>query len=323
MTAPATISTFTGVGAQRLLHGPWRVVVTGAGGWLGLATLEMLSGLFRETFEARVAAFGASARVLTLRGGLRVEQQGLDRLGDLPPEPSLVFHNAFLTQEKARLMSDEAYEVANRAISAQVMTALDNIGAEAVFLPSSGAVYMVEQPSAEISKQIYGRLKLEDETQFAKWAADRGRAAVIARVFNLSGPYINKQSSYALASFIADALAGRPITIRADRPVVRSYVAIAELMSLVVGALTEPAPTAMMFDTAGDGVYEMAQVAEIVQEALGRKLGVDRPAMREGAPDRYVGDGAVYRALRHRLGVAACGFPDQVKETARFMAQSP
>ena len=42
----------------------------------------------------------------------------------------------------------------------------------------------------------------------------------------------------ALASFIADALAGRPIEVRASAPVWRSYVAIAELMSVVLDWLT-------------------------------------------------------------------------------------
>jgi UDP-glucuronate decarboxylase len=322
MNPPAsTYPGFTGVGAERLSSGSWRIVVVGAGGWLGLATLEMLHGLMGPDFHRRVVCFGSNARRLPLRGGVAVDQQPLEALASLPSAPSLVLHLAFLTQEKAKAMPREAYVAANRAISDQVVSALDAIGAEGVFFPSSGAVYLVDQPAAERSKQLYGSLKLEDEDRFAAWGADRGAGVVVARVFNLSGPYINKQSSYALACFITDALAGRPIAIRAARPVLRSYVAISELMSVVMGALTGPTPGSIVFDTAGDAVYEMAQIAQVVGSVLDHDKGVDRPALQDGDIDRYVGDGTTYGRLRRLNRVTPIGFAEQVRETARYMTE--
>ena len=312
----------TGVGASRLVEGPWRVIVVGAGGWLGLATLELLHGLFGDTFEARVKGFGSSARSLALRGGVTVEQQPLFRLAGLPAAPSLVLHLAFLTQERAKMMPESDYIATNRAISGTVLAALDLIGAEGVFVPSSGAVYMVDQPQTQASMRLYGRLKLEDEERFGAWAATPGKHAAIARVFNLSGPYINKQSSYALACFIADALAGRPIEIRATRPVLRSYVAIDELMSVVAGALTDGASGSVLFDTAGDDVYEMAEIAMAVAGALGRSKAVARAVLTDAEPDRYCGDGAVYRKMRERFGVRPVSFGQQIIETSRFMADA-
>src|SRR5271167_804969 len=101
---PAAHPVLTGVGAARLREGPWRVVVVGAGGWLGMATLELLHGLFGERFRDRVRCFGSSARDLALRGGVTVEQKPLSSLADLRSSPTLVLHLAFLTQEKARAM---------------------------------------------------------------------------------------------------------------------------------------------------------------------------------------------------------------------------
>ncbi|MDB5484053.1 MAG: nucleoside-diphosphate-sugar epimerase [Caulobacteraceae bacterium] len=310
----------TGVGATRLREGPWRVVVAGAGGWLGLAALELLHGLLGERFAERVKAFGSSARTLSLRGGVSVDQQPLSALADLPPRPTLVLHLAFLTQEKASAMSEADYIAANRAISGAVLAALDGLGAEGVFLPSSGAVYMVDRPQAQAAMRLYGRMKLEDETAFADWSRARRKRAVIARVFNLSGPYINKQSSYALACFIADALAGRPIEIRATRPVLRSYAAISELMSVVFGALTDGEAGPVLFDTAGDEVLEMDEIASVVERSLSPGHGVRRPPLTESEPDRYTGDGAVYRRFRDHLGIEPVAFSRQVEETSRFMA---
>jgi nucleoside-diphosphate-sugar epimerase len=312
----------TGVGATRLREGPWRIVVAGAGGWLGLATLELLRGLLGdEAFAERVRCFGSAARTLFLRAGFTVEQKSLNDIKFLPRAPTLVLHLAFLTQEKAKAMSEADYVAANRAISAEVLSALDVVGAHGVFVASSGAVYMADDEAAQASMRLYGRLKLEDEESFSAWArAGKGRA-IISRIFNISGPYINKQSSYALACFIADALAGRPIEIKARRAVFRSYVAISELMSVAFGLLTDEDVGVTCFDTAGTEALEMAQIAADVARALGQEA-VSRPALGGDTPDRYLGDGAAYADHRRRLAVEVVDFPRQVAETARFMFEA-
>jgi nucleoside-diphosphate-sugar epimerase len=312
----------TGAGARRLRVSNDRIVVVGAGGWLGLATLELLHRLLGPIFSERVVAFGSSARRLELRCGLQVPQAALGELRGLAPRPSLVVHLAFLTQEKAKVMPAAAYLAANRAISADVLGALDPIGARGVFVASSGAVYRVADPATAESLRLYGGLKLEDEANFTDWAAHGARRCVIARVFNLAGPYVNKQSSYALACFIADALAGRAIQVAAPRPVYRSYVAISELMSVVFAALTDGGAGPIRFDTADARDYEMAQIARAVLAALGLGLGVRRAPLSQTEPDRYVGDGALYGDLRHRYEVDPVTFADQILETAEYMSQT-
>ncbi len=318
----AAFPALTGVGAARLAASSDRVVVVGAGGWLGLDTLELLHGLLGEGFARRVVCFGSGPRTLRLRGEVTVEQRALTDLRDLPSLPSLVLHCAFLTQEKAKAMPEADYVAANRGISAQVLDALDAIGARGVFTPSSGAVYRVDRADAAASMRLYGALKLEDERAFSDWSRAPGRRALIARVFNLSGPYINKHSSYALACFIADALQGRPIEIRAVRPVFRSYVAIAELMSVVFAALTDGETGSTLFDTAGDRDYEMGEIAEVVREVLDPRIAVIRPPLSDTRPDQYTGDGRAYRVARSRFNVEPIDFPSQVLDTARYMAGS-
>jgi nucleoside-diphosphate-sugar epimerase len=289
---------------------------------MGLASLELLHRLLgASAFDARVVGFGSQRRTLALRDGLRVEQRPLDDLARLPPQPTIVLHLAFLTQEKAKAMSEADYVAANTAISRRVREALDGVGSIGVFVPSSGAVYMADHPAAQASLRLYGRLKLEDEAMFAAWAEQGGdRRTVIARVFNLSGPYINKQGSYALACFIADALAGRAIEIRATRPVYRSFVAISELMSVALGALAEPDGPVACFDTAGDETLEMGGIALLVKQALGTPGDIRRPPLDSSLPDRYVGDGAVYRRLRAQAGVIPVAFLRQIETTAAYMS---
>ncbi|HEY2482179.1 MAG TPA: NAD(P)-dependent oxidoreductase [Caulobacteraceae bacterium] len=315
--------TLSGAGALRLGMGRERVIVTGAGGWLGLATLEMLHALLGEAIHDRVVCFGSHERTLRLRGGLELTQRPLAAMAELPAKPSLLLHLAFLTQEKARTLSPEAYAAANWTISLQVMTALDRVGVQKVFLASSGAAYVADDPKAARTKRLYGALKKEDEDRFIGWAEDGGGRLVIARIFNLAGPYINKRASYALACFIADVLADRAIEISASHRVYRSYVAVEELMSVSLGALTAEPSGIVRFDTAGAAVLEIDGVAHAVADTLAPRLAVRRVAMTRDLPDRYVGDAAAYNALRDALGVRPVDLPEQIRQTAAFMAEWP
>jgi nucleoside-diphosphate-sugar epimerase len=204
-----------------------------------------------------------------------------------------------------------------------VTAALNKVGVRGVFLASSGAVYAADDAKAPRSKRVYGALKLEDEARFRGWAEDTGGRLVIARIFNLAGPYINKRASYALASFIADALAGRPIEISATHRVYRSYVAIEELMSVVVGALTAEGSGVVTFDTAGDAAPEIDGVAHAVADILAPRLKVLRPAMTRDLPDRYVGERAAFQALGETLGVRRVAFAEQIRQTADYMVRHP
>ena len=294
-----------------------RIIITGAGGWLGLATLELLSQALGGAFAERVVAFGSSARTLQLRSGLTIEQQPLLEIGQLPDRPSLVLHFAFLTKEKAQSMDEAAYRAANQQISRNLLDALDGIGAQAIFVASSGAATRADDPSANPEMQLYGAMKRDDEDRFAQWAEASGRRAAICRIFSLTGPYINKHGSYAFACFLLDALAGRPIAVKAPREVVRSYVAIRELMSLAFALLLAEPSGVIRFDSGGDAL-ELGDVARAIAAVLPGK-GVNRAPITQSCADSYHGDGQAYAALLARYRIAPVSLVDQINESIAYL----
>ena len=293
-----------------------RIVVTGASGWLGSATIELLHDALGPALRDRLHCFGSGARTLVLRDDLLVEQRPLSEIASLDPRPTWVLHLAFLTKDRVEGMDADAYVAANAALSRTVLDALDAIGAEAVFVASSGAARVADEPGADPAMQLYGSLKKRDEADFTAWAEARDRTVVVARVFNVSGPYINKHQAYALASFINDALAGRPITVRAPHRVIRGFVAIRELMSLVFALLAKQ-PAIHRFDTGGQDM-ELGEVACEVAVALG-PVPVERAAIVSERVDRYVGDGAEYDRLRAAFAIEGVPLPDQIRETADYL----
>jgi nucleoside-diphosphate-sugar epimerase len=300
-----------------------RIVLVGARGWIGRATLALLhEALGPDLLAARVACFGSVAAGIVLDDGTIVPQRPLAELGNLAAVPSVLFHLAFLTKDKVAGMDPEAYARVNRALSRTVLEALDPIGVDRLFVASSGAAASAEDPAAAADVRLYSGLKRGDEDAFASWAMaapDRRRAA-IGRIYSVSGPYINKYETYALASFIRDALAGRPIEVRAPMRVLRSYVAVRELVSFVFAQLlaVEGEPV-LHFDTGGKPL-ELADVAAGV--AAFTDGAVVRRPVTDPVDNRYVGDEDGWRHHLARFGMAPVPLDEQIAETMAWFARA-
>ncbi|MDE1914934.1 MAG: NAD(P)-dependent oxidoreductase [Sphingomonadales bacterium] len=308
--------------ATLLAQSGLRIVVTGAGGWLGLATLDLLHKALGDDFAKRVCAFGSTARVLRLADGTPVLQRPLADMAWLPSAPTLVLHLAFLTKDRADSMDEAAYRAANQAISATVLNALGPIGAIGLFLASSGAAALADDPAASDAMRRYGAMKRDDEISFTRWADDHQHRAVILRIHNLTGPYMNKPQAYALASFMGDALAGRPIAVRAPRRVVRGYVAIREMMSLVLAMLLDESCGVRQLDTGGEPM-ELAEVAQAIANALPGAQ-VQRAAITQPQADIYHGNARPYAAALAAYDIAGVDMDGQLSEAlAYFAAQTP
>ncbi|WP_341712390.1 NAD-dependent epimerase/dehydratase family protein, partial [Erythrobacter sp.] len=227
-----------------------RILIVGASGWIGRVLLAGLyAALGADQFFARVACFGSRMRRIKIGGGVEVEQRPLLDLRQLQTRPTMMFHLAFLTKDKVAGMARDDYVAMNRALSTQIRQCLDEVGVDRLFVASSGAAALAEDNDAAEDLRIYGQLKAEDELLFSTWARNKDdRRVVITRIYSVSGPFINKHETYALASFILDSLAGRDIKVRAPYEVVRSYVAIRELVSLaLMQLLAANGPQTLLF----------------------------------------------------------------------------
>ena len=305
--------------ADKLRDSGRRVIVTGASGWVGRATVAMLYQVLGNEASSRVVCFGSSARRIEIDSRVGVDQLPLATLGELEPCPSILFHLAFLTKEKALAMDETTYRKANCDIASTVLEAAHRVGVDRIFLASSGAAKLADDERRPADFRLYGMMKREDEERFAQWAlANPSRVVAIARIFNISGPYINKHQSYALASFIVDALAGRPIKVRATHAVRRAYVSINELLSLAFAILLENGPGVIEFETGGEPM-ELGAVAETVAAHFEGAM-VERAPITDPAADNYFGEQLSYREILNRYKINPVSFEQQVIETARYLA---
>ena len=297
-------------------------LVIGGGGWIGRAVLDVLaSTLGRRTFEERVRVLGSSTRRISIAPGWEVDCLALERWRELAPRRSLVFHNGFLTREKVAQLPEQTYIATNRAISDHVAALCTAWEPEGLFLPSSGAAYSADGGlERDLGLNPYGALKVEDEQRFSSLLA--GRAAYVApRIFGLSGEYINKTASYALADLILQLKRTQQISLRAEGSVYRSYVYVGDLIALSLEIMLDGARPHETFDTAGAKIVEVGELADRICILLGHPNAPIHRQWREGVrADRYVGDFNRMAALAERHEVPLLPLDEQIIRTAEFLS---
>jgi UDP-glucuronate decarboxylase len=306
----------------RLAESGLPVVVTGGGGWLGQATLEMLESSLGIHMASRVHVFASSRRSMTLRSGTEMEVFPLNALSQLRIGPHLLAHYAFATREFVAQLGTAKFIARNQGITNVVADHVDRSGPVGMLILSSGAVYL----GSDMATNPYGVLKAQDEHLFLGMAEGLGGVrptprVVIPRLFNLSGPFLNKVDHYVLGSIIQDIKRGGPIRLHADKLVVRSYIHVADLVDLAFAImLGDQAAPLEAFDTAGEREIEVGELAELAASVLGVSgMPILRPPVDDSQIDRYVGDSAVLNSLARSHGIITRKLPSQIEDTARSM----
>lgn len=299
-------------------------IVTGASGWLGSATLEMLRQALGKDFGSRVIALGSRHAQINLPNGQTHPIKAMLEWKRPPGQPIIVFHYAFLTKDRVGGLSMQEYVARNEAISNAVQAWIGSGDVRGVVLPSSGAVYdHLHAKSRDPAAGLYGRLKFKDELDFTAACEASSTGLIVPRVFNLSGPYINKFDSYALASFIFQILSSRPITINARRPVLRSYYFIGDMIELCLRLLfKQTEPVTECFDVAGSETVELGELAHRVAAMLADRdpAPVQRlPMFDDAVEDRYVGSRNPIKELEIRMGIDPMTLENQIRVTSLYI----
>ncbi|WP_324667131.1 Nucleoside-diphosphate-sugar epimerase [Mycobacterium canetti] len=284
-----------------------RILVTGASGWLGRTTLDLLAPLRLPTL-----ALASRARIIRI-AGYNIECRVWDDREVAAFAPTVVLDCAFLTRDRVADMPLDDYVTINRAQTERLVYATQLPGVRLALTVSSGAaVHPHDALDGPIADNPYGYLKREAEYRLAEAAAESGAVPVVVRAWSISGAHVQKPEGYALGSMIRDADAGA-IRITARRPVFRRYVLAEELLAL---GIAEGGVGPTTIDSGGE-LVEMAELATRVTKVVRPDAVISRDTVDPRDPDRYHSDGEDWERRCQRWDLASEPLDRQIEITAR------
>lgn len=192
-----------------------RILITGASGWLGRETLCLLQREVGSLNGLNLTLSGSAEKSLDIHG----EAVKIVRTDDAIRDEAfdLILHFAFITQEKALTIGENAYTEANTKLNdSAVEIAQSNPQARQLVLSSGAAKLYLDKQLDSQSKSLYAKLKLdlEERTQDAR--------TLTLRLWNTSGHHLGINPNYAISEFICFAKKNQGIEIRNNLK--RSYV---------------------------------------------------------------------------------------------------
>ena len=280
----------------------------------------MLDAVFGNEMEWRVTAFGSSARRASLRSGRSIDVLPIQEIAHCRAASAYIFHYAYLGKEMVTAYGTKRFIAVNEALSDLVAGFCERMTSGGLFFASSGAAYYAAGSEDDPTRQVYGVSKVRDEGRFLGMGSENFHVCA-CRIFNMAGPFINKLSEYALSSILLDVQRGGPIRLRAQKPVVRSFVHVRDIVDVVLGLLLEGSAPSVPFDAAGPEPIEIGDLAARAAKALGlANARIERLPITSRVEDRYVGDAGTFQSLMERLGVEPAGLDMQIRDTAHYLA---
>lgn len=223
-----------------------------------------------------------------------------------------VAHLAAVASVQASVDDPVATHQSNFIGTLNVCEAMREAGVRRVLFASSAAVYgnngegvAVREDTPKAPLTPYAADKLASEHYLDFYRHQHGLEPAIFRFFNIFGPRQDPSSPYSgvISIFTERALAGRPITVFGDGEQTRDFFYVADLVPLLVQALTLPAAEAGAVNVGHGQSVSLNQLLSSVQLVLGALPEVSHGAARPGDIRHSRADNSLLRQ-RYQLAPA-------------------
>jgi UDP-glucose 4-epimerase len=260
-----------------------RYLVTGGAGFIGSHLAEVLVGRGDEVIVLDNLSTGRTENLAHLDNGVRlVHGSVLDYLlvDELAREAGVIVHLAaavgvrlvverplrsFLTNIRGAEVALEAALRYRRKIllasTSEVYGKTDNVP----FREDDDRVL----GSSAVARWGYAVSKTVDEILGFAYHRERGLPVIMVRLFNTVGPRQTGAYGMVLPRFVAQALAGDPLTVHGDGKQRRCFCHVTDVVAALLGLLEDRRAEGEVFNVGSTEEVEIYELAERVVKAAG------------------------------------------------------
>jgi UDP-glucuronate decarboxylase len=292
------------------------VVITGASGWLGRSTIEVIrEHLTDDELVSKVVLAGSRERIEQFPGALSLKVHSLDKVCESNLKISGLVHLAFLTRDYVEKLPLDSYVMQNLLILKHAIS-LVRLSPNWVITVSSGAIFDQATGNLESDsfKNPYGFLKRVEEKIIADESILAGANSVHGRLWGASGIDMPSPGKYAIGSMALDLVNDIDIQVTSEHFVYRRYVDAREFMKISLAAAING--ESITFDSGGP-LVEMGELAQVfANQDSSKTLSVVRPPIDiDQDSDTYYPRGNSYESLAEKYGISILSIEEQCRNT--------
>lgn len=191
---------------------------------------------------------------------------------------------------------------------------------------SSGAIYGVQPPNLdEIDESFVGDLAkmAPGKLDYAVAKQDAERAIIclgaaglnvsIARCFAFVGKYLPRDQHFAIGNFIDDVINKRPIAVKANHQVYRSYMYADDLVEWLMTIADDASPKCPIYNVGSDQVVLLSDLAKLLADTYNFQAEIS--LITDSKIDRYIPS---IKKAKNELGlILKYNFTESIDETIR------
>lgn len=296
-----------------------KLVITGAGGWLGTELLELLlSQHGSECLKESVVCMGTRKRQIVLSDGTSLEILPLFESLEIKDVSGFV-HLAFLTRDKVTQYGTEQYTFTNLSITSRAIELIETLNPQWIATVSSGAV--LSSPGGPLENNLqsnpYGFTKRVEETMLSDTANRIGAHLSIGRLWGAMGKFMPVNQAYAVSDFIIQATNSNEIKIKSGNKVWRRYCDASVFMDVLTSSAEKLELT--RFDSGGS-LIEIGSLAELISDLSNVKITISR-APSVGDDDNYYPDNHYFDELAQLSHISQNHISDLLSSTFKSHLQ--
>jgi UDP-glucuronate decarboxylase len=271
-----------------------RILVTGAGGFLGSHLCERLLAEGHEVVGLDNFFTGSRRNVEHLLGTARFELMRHDVMESLTMEVDEVYHLA-CPASPIHYQRNPVRTLRTAVCGTLNMLELTREANARILIASTSEVYgdPTEHPQRETywgnvnpigPRACYDEGKRCGEALAASYCAQYGVDVRIARIFNTYGPRMHEDDGRVVSNFVVQALRGQPLTVYGDGNQTRSFCYASDLIDglvrLMASATTQPVNLGNPCETT------IAELAALVCRLVGSSSSIRHVALPKDDPSR-------------------------------------